>query len=495
MLAAILHLGIVGSCSWRFCRARVSRPSSTRWACRWRGTRSPAGAAAVAGADHRGHADRPDRQPAAQASQGQAGARHHAAAADRAAAETAGRGAAGQDPAAAARASATSRTRNAWSQDAAKRPRTPSRCRRKSSASGRPNWMPQAAKQKQEKQKQLDELFAKMDAAAQQTKQLDSKAKQAKQQMEDLKNAQDNGAPDLPAAAQRQTGNDSQNTNFATSIWPPFRMRSRPTGCVRITCRTFRAKSYRAIAGRRRDERQGRSAAARTTKPARVRSKMRCCAAQPLPYKGFESVFSRNFNFHIQADNDPAHAHIPVRVCARPVAAGAAVLVAPTAAHNRSTSTSSAANAAAADRGGADSLPGLAARRRRPTWPTSSATISTARGQFRIAARERHGRAPDRRRGGQVSDLAPAQAGLPPRRPHQPMPAAAAARRIRTVRRRQAAAPAGAGDDRARRRPARRRAPDRRRGLRKDPRRARRVLDPHRLRHRRGPGQRQPATR
>ncbi len=69
-----------------------------------------------------------------------------------------------------------------------------------------------AAKQKEDKQKQLDELFAKMDAASQQTKRLDAKAKQAKQQMEDLKNAQDDGAPDLPAAAQRQTGNNADHT-------------------------------------------------------------------------------------------------------------------------------------------------------------------------------------------------------------------------------------------------------------------------------------------
>src|SRR3546814_15273679 len=73
----------------------------------------------------------------------------------------------------------------------------------------------QAVKQKQEKQKQIDDLLAKMDAAAQQTRRLDNRAKQAQQQMEDLKNAQDNGQPDLPVAAQRQTGKNSLNTNLA----------------------------------------------------------------------------------------------------------------------------------------------------------------------------------------------------------------------------------------------------------------------------------------
>ena len=53
-----------------------------------------------------------------------------------------------------------------------------------------------------------------MDAASAQTKQLDSKAKQAKQQMEDLKNAQDDGQPDLPAAgaaADRQQQREQQS--------------------------------------------------------------------------------------------------------------------------------------------------------------------------------------------------------------------------------------------------------------------------------------------
>jgi colicin import membrane protein len=72
----------------------------------------------------------------------------------------------------------------------------------------------QAAKKKEELKK-VDEMLAQMDAASAQTKKQDSKAKQAKQQLEDLKNAQDDGQPDLPNAAQRQTGNNALNSSLS----------------------------------------------------------------------------------------------------------------------------------------------------------------------------------------------------------------------------------------------------------------------------------------
>ena len=154
-----------------------------------------------------------------------------------------------------------------------------------------------AAKQKEEKQKQLDELFAKMDAASQRTKQLDNKAKQAKQQMEDLKNAQDDGAPDLPAAAQRQTGNNSDNTslrdqylaaiqNAVTPNW------LRPDNMPNVPCKVNIVQlpggdvmSAKADPSCPYDE-----AGRRSIENAVLR-------AQPLPYKGFESVFSRTLTF------------------------------------------------------------------------------------------------------------------------------------------------------------------------------------------------------
>ncbi len=81
-------------------------------------------------------------------------------------------------------------------------------------------------------------MFAKLDAAQHAAQKAQDKAKQAKQQMEDLKNAKDNGQADVPAAEQRQTGNNSPDSESAgTNIRLPFRMRSHRTGCGRITCR------------------------------------------------------------------------------------------------------------------------------------------------------------------------------------------------------------------------------------------------------------------
>ena len=74
-------------------------------------------------------------------------------------------------------------------------------------------------------------------------------------------------------------------------------------------------------------------------------------------------------------------------------------------------------------------------------------------GQFRSLADREHRRAPDPRQRGQVSDLAPAQAGLPGGRPRARRGRWRLPGRVRTVRRRQAAAPARLGDDRAAPRP------------------------------------------
>ena len=103
------------------------------------------------------------------------------------------------------------------------------------------------------------------------------------------------------------------------------------------------------------------------------------------------------------------------------------------------------------------------------------------------AGQERHRRIPDARRGNQVPDLAHAQAGLHRRRPRSRRPPAATCASnsscITVGNQQQSAA---AGDQRPAQRPARRRAPGRRPGLREDHRRARRVLDAHRLRHLQG---------
>lgn len=155
----------------------------------------------------------------------------------------------------------------------------------------------QAAKQKQEKQKQLDELFAKMDAAAQQTRRLDSKAKQAQQQMKDLENAQDQGQPDLPAATQRQSGNDSKDANLRdeylaaiqNAVTPNW---LRPDNMPNVPCKVHIVQlpggdvlSAKVDPSCPYDE-----AGKRSVENAVLRS-------EPLPYKGFESVFSRDLIF------------------------------------------------------------------------------------------------------------------------------------------------------------------------------------------------------
>ncbi|OOG63985.1 protein TolA [Rhodanobacter sp. B04] len=155
----------------------------------------------------------------------------------------------------------------------------------------------QAAKLKEEKQKQIDALFAKMDAAAQQTKKLDSKAKQAQQQMQDLKNAQDNAQPDLPNAAQRQTGNNSPNSSLAdeyaaaiqNAVTPNW---LRPDNMPSVACQVHIVQSPGGdvMSATVDSSCPYDDAGRRSVENAVLRTKT-------LPYKGFESVFQRNLTF------------------------------------------------------------------------------------------------------------------------------------------------------------------------------------------------------
>jgi colicin import membrane protein len=152
----------------------------------------------------------------------------------------------------------------------------------------------EAAKKKAEKKKQLDALFAKMDAASARTKQLDSRAKQAKQQMEDLKNAQDDGQPDLPAANQRQTGNNSPDSNLSdeyaaaiqNAVTPNW---LRPDNMPDVPCKVHIVQSPGGdVLSANVDSSCPYDAAGRRSlENAVLRTKT-------LPYKGFESVFTRN---------------------------------------------------------------------------------------------------------------------------------------------------------------------------------------------------------
>jgi colicin import membrane protein len=155
----------------------------------------------------------------------------------------------------------------------------------------------QAAKKKEEEKKKLDELFAKMDAAAAQTRRLDNKAKQARQQMEDLKNAKADGQADLPEAAQRQSGTNGPDMgllgqylaavqNAVTQNW------LRPDNMPNVPCVVHitqiiggQVLSAKVDASCPYDE-----VGKRSVENAVLR-------AQPLPYKGFESVFQRNLTF------------------------------------------------------------------------------------------------------------------------------------------------------------------------------------------------------
>ena len=155
----------------------------------------------------------------------------------------------------------------------------------------------QAAKKKAEEKKKIDALFAKMDAASAQTKQLDNKAKQAKQQMEDLKNAQDDGLPDLPPADQRQTGNNSQNSNLSdeylaaiqNAVTPNW---LRPDNIAALPCQVHIVQSPGGdvMSATVDSSCPYDDAGRRSVENAVLRTKT-------LPYKGFESVFRRELTF------------------------------------------------------------------------------------------------------------------------------------------------------------------------------------------------------
>ena len=153
----------------------------------------------------------------------------------------------------------------------------------------------QAAKKKAEQQK-VDELFKQLDAASTQTQKADQKAKQAKQQLADLKNAQLDGQENLPNAAQRQTGNNSNSTllsqymaaiqNAVTQNWiRPDNMPNAPCVVHIVQISGGQVLSAKASPNCPYD-----AAGKKSVEDAVLR-------AQPLPYQGFESVFRREIDF------------------------------------------------------------------------------------------------------------------------------------------------------------------------------------------------------
>lgn len=154
-----------------------------------------------------------------------------------------------------------------------------------------------AAKKKAEQKKQLDELFAKMDAAAAQTKKAENAKKQAQQQLKDLQDAKDDGQEDLPKAAQRQTGTNGPDTgllgqylaaiqNAVTQNW------LRPDNMPNVSCvvHIVQLPGGTVMSAKVDPSCPYDEAGRRSIENAVLR-------AQPLPYKGFESVFNRNVDF------------------------------------------------------------------------------------------------------------------------------------------------------------------------------------------------------
>jgi len=154
----------------------------------------------------------------------------------------------------------------------------------------------QAAKQKEEKKK-LDELFAQMDKADQSRKKLEDRAKQAKQQLEDIKDAKDNGLADVPKADQRQTGNNGPDTgllgqylaavqNAVTQNW------LRPDNMPNVPCvvHIVQSPGGNVMSAKVDPSCPYDEAGKRSVENAVLR-------ANPLPYQGFETVFQRNLNF------------------------------------------------------------------------------------------------------------------------------------------------------------------------------------------------------
>jgi len=152
----------------------------------------------------------------------------------------------------------------------------------------------QAVKKKQEEQKKVDELFRKMDAAANQTKSL---SKQAEQQKQDLANASDQSQPDLPKADQLQSGNNSDHTDLSSAYAAAIQNAVtpnwlRPDNIVAAPCDVHIVQSPGGdvISATADSSCPYDDAGKRSVENAVLRTRT-------LPYKGFESVFQRNLTF------------------------------------------------------------------------------------------------------------------------------------------------------------------------------------------------------
>ncbi|TCV93931.1 cell division and transport-associated protein TolA [Luteibacter rhizovicinus] len=155
----------------------------------------------------------------------------------------------------------------------------------------------QNEKKKQEKQKEIDEIFKQLDAAKAQTKKADSTKKQAEQQLKDLQNAKDDGLPDLPAAAQKQTGTNGKDSGklglYIAAIQNAVTANyTRPDDMPNVPCQVH---VIQIPGGQVTSVKVDASCPYNASQRTYVENAV--LRAQPLPYAGFEDVYQRDITF------------------------------------------------------------------------------------------------------------------------------------------------------------------------------------------------------
>ncbi|WP_404649226.1 cell envelope integrity protein TolA [Dyella flagellata] len=158
----------------------------------------------------------------------------------------------------------------------------------------------QAAKKKAEQEK-VDELFKQLDAATTQTQKADNKAKQAKQQLADLKNAQANGLENLPNDTERKTGNNAAHSSltdqYQAAIMDALKKNwlgpsdTPPTPCL---VHIVQARGGEIVSAKVDSNCPYDEASKKAVEDAAFR-------AHELPYKGYESVFTPTIDVYFRA--------------------------------------------------------------------------------------------------------------------------------------------------------------------------------------------------
>ncbi|QDE40788.1 cell envelope integrity protein TolA [Luteibacter pinisoli] len=155
----------------------------------------------------------------------------------------------------------------------------------------------QQEEKKKEQQKKIDDIFKQLDAAKAQTQKADTSKKQKEQQLKDLANAKDDGLPDLPPAAQRQTGQNGKDDskqaayiaaiqNAVTQNW----LRPENIGTGACIVHVVQIPGGQVLSAKV-------DSSCPFDGPGRASLENAVLRAQPLPYQGFEDVFKRDLTF------------------------------------------------------------------------------------------------------------------------------------------------------------------------------------------------------